>query len=157
MLTIVGTGIFFWKQQKINDGVSPESVKSSSSRLDDEWRMKLSPEAFAILREGGTERPFSSPLLNEHRSGTYVALDTGKPLFRSEDKFDSGTGWPSFTKPITPDAILTRPDKSLFTVRTEVLSTAGGHLGHVFADGPAPMGLRYCMNGAAMRFIPDGE
>ncbi|MFZ1626204.1 MAG: peptide-methionine (R)-S-oxide reductase MsrB [Candidatus Moraniibacteriota bacterium] len=122
-----------------------------------EWREKLSPDEYKILREAGTEKPFSSPLNEEKRPGTYVAVDTGKPIFRSEDKFDSGTGWPSFIRPIEPGAVIEQRDDSLFIERTEVLSTAGGHLGHVFPDGPAPTGLRYCMNGTALRFVPDVE
>ncbi len=155
-LVAVGViGFFAWQQAGKNDRAERQASADRSPQSEDEWRAKLSPEAYAILRDGGTERPYSSPLNNEKRPGTYVAADTGEPLFRSEDKFDSGTGWPSFTRPIRPDAVIERPDNGLFTERTEVLTTAGGHLGHVFDDGPAPTGLRYCMNGAAPRFIPD--
>lgn len=157
LLAVAFAGFFSWQQGKKNDQTERQALSRVAPQSDDEWRAKLSPEAYAILREGRTERPYSSALNNEKRSGTYVAADTDEPLFRSEDKFDSGTGWPSFTRPIRPEAVIERPDNSFFTERTEVLSTAGGHLGHVFNDGPAPTGLRYCMNGAALRFIPDEE
>jgi peptide-methionine (R)-S-oxide reductase len=117
-----------------------------------EWRRKLTPAQFHILREKGTERPGSSPLLGEHRRGTFVCAADGNPLFSSTTKFESGTGWPSFYRPL-PHGIGTSRDFDLGMVRTEVhCARCGGHLGHVFDDGPAPTGLRYCMNGDAMAF-----
>ena len=119
-----------------------------------EWRKMLGPQRYAILREAATERPFTSPLNKEHRRGTFTCAGCGRPLFNSATKFDSGTGWPSFWKPL-PGAVATRSDRSLLMERTEVLcSRCGGHLGHVFNDGPKPTGLRYCMNGLAMNFRP---
>ena len=121
---------------------------------DSEWRKRLGPERYRILREAGTERPYSSPLNKEHRRGTFACAGCGLPLFSSTTKFDSGTGWPSFFRPL-PNAIVTRADHSLFMERTEVLCRrCGGHLGHVFDDGPRPTGLRYCMNGLALKFVP---
>ena len=119
---------------------------------DAEWRKLLSPAAYDVLRHEGTERPFSSPLNNEHRRGLFSCAGCNLPLFDSNTKFDSGTGWPSFFQPMK-NAVLTTTDRSLMMSRTEVhCRRCGGHLGHVFDDGPKPTGLRYCMNGVAMKF-----
>jgi methionine-R-sulfoxide reductase len=119
---------------------------------------KLTDEQKKVLYEKATEAPFTSDLLNEKRSGVYVAADTGEALFRSEDKFDSGSGWPSFTKPISSEALEEHTDGSLGMIRTEVTTPTGSHLGHVFTDGPKEAGgLRYCINGAALKFISDEE
>ena len=123
-------------------------------RTPAQWRQALGPERYAILREGGTERAFTSPLLNEHRKGQFVCAGCALPLFSSTTKFESGTGWPSFWRAL-PGSVVTRTDRSLGIARTEVLcARCGGHLGHVFDDGPRPTGLRYCMNGLALRFRP---
>lgn len=121
---------------------------------DAQWRKRLSPAAYAVLRRQGTERPGSSPLNAEKRRGTYACAGCGNPLFRSDAKFESGTGWPSFFR-VVPSAVRTHPDRSLGFTRTEVAcARCGGHLGHLFDDGPKPTGLRYCMNGVALRFRP---
>jgi len=139
-------------------GAGPAATAPSGrfavNRAPAEWRRILGPARYAILREGGTERPYSSPLNKEHRPGLFVCAGCGHRLFSSTTKFESGTGWPSFWRAL-PGAVATRTDRSLMMVRTEVLcSRCGGHLGHVFKDGPRPTGLRYCMNGLALRFAP---
>jgi len=124
------------------------------TKSPDEWRKILSPAQYTVLREEGTERPRSSPLNNEKRRGTYVCAGCQLPVYSSEAKFESGTGWPSFTAPIK-NAVRTKPDSGLFGTRTEAhCRRCGGHLGHVFDDGPPPTGQRWCMNGIAMEFIP---
>ncbi len=123
-------------------------------RSDAEWRAMLSPASYRVLRQGATEARYSSPLLKEHRSGTFTCAGCDSALFSSKAKYDSNTGWPSFWE-AQPGAVTTRSDRSLGMSRTEVLcSRCGGHLGHLFKDGPEPTGLRYCMNGVAMEFEP---
>lgn len=129
-------------------------TKFEVTHTDEEWRKLLSPNQYAVLRKEGTERPFSSPLNDEHRAGRFVCAGCALELFSSKTKFDSGTGWPSFWQPLDK-AVLEISDRSLGMVRTAVACRrCGGHLGHVFDDGPKPTGLRYCMNGLAMNFKP---
>jgi peptide-methionine (R)-S-oxide reductase len=124
------------------------------THTDDEWRHMLTPAQYDVLRHQGTEAPESSPLDHQYAKGRYLCAGCALPLFASDTKFDSGTGWPSFYQPLT-NAVATTSDSSLFMARTEVhCAQCGGHLGHVFDDGPKPTGLRYCMNGVAMNFIP---
>ncbi len=130
-----------------------------STRHDDaELRQRLTPLQYEVTQREGTEPPFHNEYWDERRDGIYVDVVSGEPLFSSRDKYDSGSGWPSFTRPLEPSLVITREDHKLFATRTEVRgASSGAHLGHVFPDGPRPTGQRYCMNSAALRFIPREE
>jgi peptide-methionine (R)-S-oxide reductase len=130
---------------------------SKIEKTDEQWRAELEPDAYRVLRHEGTERAGTSPLNDEKRRGTFACAGCGTPLFTSDMKFDSGTGWPSFFTTL-PGVFETKRDFRLIWPRTEYhCATCGGHHGHVFDDGPSPTGLRYCNNGVALRFVPDGE
>ena len=133
---------------------TPDAESFPVQKTEDEWRAQLAAPAYKVLREHGTERAGTSPLNAEKRPGTFICAGCGKPLFDATTKFESGTGWPSFFAPLE-DAVATTTDRSFFMTRTEVhCADCGGHLGHVFPDGPQPTGLRYCMNGVSMAFTP---
>jgi peptide-methionine (R)-S-oxide reductase len=134
---------------------SSHSMNNYKKPSDDSLKKELTPLQYEVTQHEATERPFQNAYWDNHEPGIYVDVVSGEPLFSSTDKYDSGTGWPSFTKPLVPDNIATKSDRTLGMVRTEVRSAhADSHLGHLFDDGPRPTGMRYCMNSASMRFIP---
>ena len=143
------------RTQQQNVTAPPKWEKKFVKPSKDDLKKKLTDIQFKVTQEDGTERPFKNEYWDNHQAGLYVDVVSGEPLFTSLDKFDSGTGWPSFTKPVDPTAVVEHTDRNFGMTRTEVRSKQGdSHLGHVFPDGPKPTGLRYCMNSASMRFIP---
>jgi len=154
-IAILVTAFAFLVRAQERKTVSAKSeVNGAQSGADSELRARLTPLQYHVTRESGTEPAFRNEYWNNHRPGVYVDVISGEPLFTSLDKFESGTGWPSFTKPIEPDRVVEKIDHS-FGVRSEIRSkSSDAHLGHVFDDGPQPTGMRYCMNSAALRFVP---
>jgi len=146
--------------KSIDETMQHEAMKGAQTMIpsDAELRRRLTPMQYKVTREDGTEPPFRNAYWDNHQPGIYVDIISGVPLFSWTDKYESGTGWPSFTRPIDQDAVVEKEDRSFFSVRTEVRGKlSDAHLGHVFDDGPPPTGLRYCMNSAALRFIPKAD